>query len=451
MFTKKTEEKKNEKVSITFADVKGIEQCKKELEEVVNILKHRAKYDEIGAKIPRGILLTGEPGTGKTLLAKAIAGESKVSFFNTSGAEFDEVYVGVGAKRIRDLFSNAKKMAPSIIFIDEIDSIGESRKNEYSIYHKQSLNQLLVEMDGFDTSENVIVIAATNMPEKLDSALKRPGRFDKVIDIPIPSLSSRKEILDLHLSKIRVDYTVNSSEIAKNIIGFTGADIANLTNTAMQLAVKAGKSFCSSTDIENAKDRILLGVASKSTEYTKDERMATALYEAGKVIAILYTEGADPLYKSSILKRGKTLGKTSQIPDIDKVLISKKQALASIDIKIAGKVMHELYYPKNLVSSAGEQDLASATSLVHRLIRQGLFEDLFGIVYFQSPEDLGPMSKNVVDASVKVVMNERRLRVRKLLQEKMKLALRIAEELVEKETLTSMEIAEIVKNFGKLA
>lgn len=443
-----TKTKNNEKVDVTFADVKGIDQCKTELEEVVKILTNRTKYENIGAKIPRGILLTGEPGTGKTLLAKAIAGEAKVNFFNTSGAEFDEVYVGVGAKRIRELFANAKMMAPSIIFIDEIDSIGESRKEKYSIYHKQSLNQLLVEMDGFDTKENVIVIAATNMPERLDEALKRPGRFDKIIDIPLPSLTSRKEILDLHLNKIRVDSSVNSLEIAKTTIGFTGADLANLTNTAMQLAVRSGRLQCSSEDIENAKDRILLGVANKTIEYTKEEQMATAIYEAGRVLAILFTEGTDPLHKTSILKRGKNVGKTSQVPEIDKVGMNKKQALAAIDVKIAGKVMQELYYPGNLVTTAGEQDLAAATDMVHRLVRQGLFEDLFGVIFYDSAEDLGPMAKNFVDASVKVVLNESYQRVKGLLQKKLILAKKIAEVLVEKETLTNVEITEIVKNFG---
>jgi ATP-dependent metalloprotease len=435
-----------EKPTTTFQDVKGLDECLSEFEEIVKILKNPQKYRDIGAKLPRGILLTGEPGTGKTLMARAIAGESQVDFFYTSGSEFDEIFVGVGAKRVRELFEAAKKSPKSIIFIDEIDSIGRSRKGLYSNYHRQTLNQLLVEMDGFDTSDNVIVIAATNMPQSIDEALMRPGRFDKSINVPVPSLKSRIEIISLYLNKIKIDSTVNSEKLAKSTFGMTGADIANLINTAMQLALKDGRNTCTSQDIENAKDRLLLGIASKSPDETNTERFSKSLYEAGKVVTILNTKGADPLYKTTIIKRGQNLGKTTQTPDKDKLGANKMEVLAMIDTKMAGKVIHDLQYGDIKKNTHSQKDIIEATEFVKRMVREGLFDEFFGVAFFEDQESLGPKLKDAVDQAAKKILQESYDRVEKLLISKSEDIKKITRILMERETLSRDEILEIIRN-----
>ena len=434
--------------TVTFSDVRGLVECKEELVEIVNILKNRDKYREIGAKMPRGILLTGSPGTGKTLLAKAIAGEAGVKFFNSSGSEFEEVFVGVGAKRIRELFQSAKENSPSIIFIDEIDAVGGSRKQKNSLnLHRQSLNQLLVEMDGFNERDNVIVIGATNLPEGLDEALKRPGRFDKTIEIPVPDMKSRKDILDFYISKISHDSSVQSLEIAKTTTGFTGADLFNLVNMSMLLAVKAGRLEANAADIEAAKDRIILGVANKSMVFTAEEKMNIAIHEIGHVLTILYTEGADPLHKTSILRRGDSYGKTSQIPENDRLSFTRKQAMAFLDIKLAGKIMQELINSSENVSTQCENDMILATENAHRFIRTGMFNEYNSLGYYGEKDDMGPEVKNRVDASVNILLQQSYQRVRNILKDKVKLAVRLANELVEKETLTKNEVLEIINNY----
>ena len=279
---------KPEITKTTFEDVKGIAECREELEDVLDIIKNREKYKRMGAKLPRGILLTGEPGTGKTLLARAIAGEAQVNFFSCSGSDFEEIFVGVGARRLRSLFATAKESSPSIIFIDEIDALGSSRKSKISIEtQRATLNQLLVEMDGFEEYENVLVIGSTNVPEDLDNALMRPGRFNKEIHIPVPNLADREEIIRFFLNKVNFDPSIDPNKIAKTTTGFTGADISNLINTAILLAVKDGRSACNEQDIERARDRITLGVASLSQFRSEKHKFKVALRETAKALTIL--------------------------------------------------------------------------------------------------------------------------------------------------------------------
>lgn len=437
-------------INITFKDVKGIDECREELEEVVDLLKNRKKYQKIGAKVPKGILLVGKPGTGKTLLAKAIAGEAGVKFIACSGSEFDEIFVGVGAKKVRTLFENAKKVAPAIIFIDEIDAVGGTRRGRFGPGpHQQTLNQLLVEMDGFDTADNIIVIGATNIPDGLDEALKRPGRFDKIVDVPVPNLKSRTEILDLYLSKIQIDSTVTSEKIAQTTTGFTGADLANLVNTGMLTAIKAGRSICSILDIETAKDRILLGVPNRSLEFTEKEKLCLAIHEIGHVLAILYTQGSEDLHKTSILLRGSNYGKTSLIPNKEQLNITRKQALANLDVLIAGRVMQELMLPTPDISTQCEKDLIQANNNANTFVTIGLFNELFGLAYIENKDEMGPETRNKIDSSVQYLLQESYKRVKRLLQGKLEIAKELSVALAQRETMSKQEVIDLIDNFKR--
>jgi ATP-dependent metalloprotease len=302
-------------------------------------------------------------------------------------------------------------------------------------------------MDGFSERDNVIVIAATNLPETLDEALKRPGRFDKVIDIPMPDMKCRKDILDLYIGKIVHDASVDSSLISKGTTGFTGADLFNLVNMAMLNAVKEGRTECSANDIECAKDRILLGVANKSMIFTQEEKLKIAIHEVGHVLAIIFTEGAEPLHKTSILRRGNHFGKTTQMPENDRLSFTKKQALAYIDVKMAGKIMNELIDTPENASTQCESDLVLAAENAHRFIRTGMFNELFGLAFYAEKDDMGPEVKNKVDSSVNLLLQQSYNRVRNMLQDKVALGRNLSKILVEKETLTRTEVMEIIKNF----
>lgn len=337
--------------TVRFSDVHGCDEAKEELQDIVEFLKAPQKFSNLGGKLPKGVLLIGPPGTGKTLLARAVAGESGVPFFFMSGAEFDEIYVGVGAKRVRDLFNNARAKAPAIIFIDELDAIGSKRNEKDPSYVKQSLNQLLTELDGFSKDSGVVIIAATNFPQLLDKALTRPGRFDHKVVVPLPDVRGRLEILKHHMKSVRVAPEVNTLIIARSTTGFSGADLENLVN---QAAVRASRTKAQAVDtqhLEWAKDRILMGAERRSAVIQEKDRLMTAYHEGGHALMALLNPNSMPLYKATIMPRGQSLGVTLTLPEMDQVSLAKKQMLAQIDVCIGGKVAEELVYGLDSVTS----------------------------------------------------------------------------------------------------
>eukprot|EP00833_Pecoramyces_ruminatium_P003979 jgi/Orpsp1_1/1178011/evm.model.c7180000063719.1 len=339
------------KSNVKFSDVQGVDEAKEELKEVVEFLKNPEKFTRIGGKLPKGILLFGPPGTGKTYLAKAVAGESGVPFFQISGSEFDELYVGVGAKRVRQLVALARKKAPCIVFIDELDAVGSKRNSKDQGYMKQTLNQLLVELDGFNSSEGVIFIAATNQLEALDKALIRPGRFDRHIPVPLPDLNGREKIIETHIKNIHIGRDVNINTLARGTTGFSGAELANLINQAAIKASKEDKLVVHMEDLEWAKDKIIMGIERKTAYVDDESKKATAYHETGHAIVALHTPGALPLHKVTIIQRGNALGVTVQLPVMDKNSYTKKELLAMIDVCMGGRVAEELTYGPDEVTT----------------------------------------------------------------------------------------------------
>ena len=354
---------------VTFKDVAGCDEAKVELKEIVDFLKNSSKYKKVGAKIPKGALLLGPPGTGKTLLAKAVSGEAKVPFFSISGAEFVEMFVGIGASRVRDLFDQAKKNSPSIIFIDEIDAVGRQRGAGLGGGHderEQTLNQILVEMDGFNTNDNVILLAATNRPDVLDKALLRPGRFDRQIVVDAPSMIGREQILKIHTKKIKIDKDVDLKTIAKTAVGLVGADLENLVNEAALLAARQGSKTVKMINFEEAKDKVMLGVERKSMVITDRDRKITAYHESGHALVAYFTENADPVHKVTIVPRGQALGVTAQLPVEDKYNYSKKYLLGRLDILMGGRCAENIIF-KDSTTGAGN-DIAVATDIAKKMV-----------------------------------------------------------------------------------
>ena len=371
----------NEKLGhITFDDVAGIDEAKEELEEVVEFLKNPQKFQRLGGKIPKGLLLIGPPGTGKTLLARAIAGEANVPFFTISGSDFVEMFVGVGASRVRDMFEQGKKNAPCIIFIDEIDAVGRHRGAGLgggNDEREQTLNQLLVEMDGFEANEGVILIAATNRPDVLDPALLRPGRFDRQVVVPNPDILGREKILKVHMKKVPLAPDVEPRIIARGTPGFSGADLANLVNEAALLAARIGRRVVTMAEFESAKDKVMMGAERRSLIMTEDERKLTAYHEGGHALVTIHCPQSDPIHKATIVPRGRALGMVMRLPETDRLSVSREKLLADITVAMGGRIAEELVFGADKVTSGASSDIQMATAIARNMVTQyGMSERL---------------------------------------------------------------------------
>ena len=404
------------KVKTTFRDVAGVEEAKEEVQELVDFLRDPSKFQKLGGKIPRGILMVGSPGTGKTLLARAIAGEAKVPFFTISGSDFVEMFVGVGASRVRDMFEQAKRQSPCIVFIDEIDAVGRHRGAGLGGGHderEQTLNQLLVEMDGFEANEGIIIIAATNRPDVLDPALLRPGRFDRQVVVPLPDIKGREQILNVHVRKVPIDKDVETSFIARGTPGFSGADLANLVNEAALFAARSGKKKVSMEELELAKDKVMMGAERRSMVMSVDEKTKTAYHEAGHTIVGRALEHHDPVYKVSIIPRGRALGVTVFLPEEDKYSYSKESILDRICGLFGGRIAEELIYGEGGVTTGASNDIERATELARNMVTKwGLSEKLGPIKYDEESDEpflgrsAGSKSNSVSDKTANLIDEE---------------------------------------------
>ncbi len=442
------------KVNVTFADVAGIDEAKQELEEIVDFLKAPQKFQRLGGKIPRGVLLVGDPGNGKTLLARAIAGEANVPFFSISGSDFVEVFVGVGASRVRDMFENAKKNSPCIVFIDEIDAVGRRRDNSMrggNDEREQTLNQLLVEMDGFDENQGVIVLSATNRPDILDPALLRPGRFDRRIMVQYPDMAGREKILKVHVKNVPLSPDVDLKTIARGTPGFSGAELANLVNEAALLAARENKLSVTMKDFEMAKDKVIMGAERKSMSMTDEEKKFTAYHESGHALIALLMPQSDPIHKVTIIPRGGALGMVVRLPEKDKVSVSKTELLSNIRVAMGGRAAEEIFFGEENITTGASQDIKQATKTAKNMIIKWGMSEKLGFrsfydsdgYYMEASDQISQKTSEIIDSEIKNLIDLAYKEVKDLvLQNRDKLDL-IAKKLIEKETLTGDEVKRI--------
>lgn len=432
--------------NITFEHVKGVEEAKNELQEVVEFLKNPQKFTALGGKLPKGVLLVGPPGTGKTLLARAVAGEADVPFYYASGSEFDEMFVGVGASRIRNLFREAKANAPCVIFIDELDSVGGKRiESPMHPYSRQTINQLLAEMDGFKTNEGVIIIGATNFPEALDNALIRPGRFDMQVTVPKPDVKGRTEILNLYLKKIKVDPAIEASIIARGTVGFSGADLENLVNLAALKAAVDEKDMVTMKELEFAKDKILMGPERRSAEIDKKNKEITAFHESGHAIVAYYTKDAMPINKATIMPRGPTLGHVSQLPENDRWNETRSQLLAQMDVSMGGRVAEEIHFGPENITTGASSDFDQATKLAKMMVTRYGMCDKLGVMTYSDMTEQSPETQAAVEHEVRLLLKESYDRAKALLKSHSKEHKSLADALLLYETLDAKEIKMVLE------
>jgi cell division protease FtsH len=446
---------------VTFADVAGVDEAKQDLEEIVEFLRDPQKFQRLGGRIPRGVLLVGPPGTGKTLLARSVAGEANVPFFTISGSDFVEMFVGVGASRVRDMFEQAKKNAPCIIFIDEIDAVGRHRGAGLgggNDEREQTLNQLLVEMDGFEANEGIILIAATNRPDVLDPALLRPGRFDRQVVVPNPDIVGRERILKVHVRNVPLAPNVDLKVLARGTPGFSGADLMNLVNESALMAARRNKRLVTMQEFEDAKDKIMMGAERRSSAMTEAEKKLTAYHESGHAIVALNVPAADPLHKATIIPRGRALGMVMQLPEGDRYSMSYKWMVSRLAIMMGGRVAEEITFGKENITSGASSDIEQATKLARAMVTQWGFSDQLGqVAYGENQQEvfLGhsvAQSKNVSESTAQKIDNEiRRLideayaEAKRIITEKHHEFVALAEGLLEYETLTGDEIKALIR------
>ncbi|KAF3703763.1 ATP-dependent zinc metalloprotease YME1L1 [Channa argus] len=427
--------------NVTFDHVKGVEEAKNELQEVVEFLKNPQKFTVLGGKLPKGILLIGPPGTGKTLLARAVAGEADVPFYYASGSEFDEMFVGVGASRIRNLFKEAKANAPCVIFIDELDSVGGKRiESPMHPYSRQTINQLLAEMDGFKPNEGVIVIGATNFAEALDNALIRPGRFDMQVTVPRPDVKGRTEILNWFLSKIKVDSAVDAEIIARGTVGFSGAELENLVNQAALKAAVDGKEMVTLKELEFAKDKIVMGPERRSVQIDKKNKTITAYHESGHAIVAYYTKDAMPINKATIMPRGPTLGHVSMLPENDRWSETRAQLLAQMDVSMGGRVAEELIFGDEYVTTGASSDFDGATKIAKMMVTRFGMSDKLGVMTYGDISKQSPETQAAVEQEVRVLLKDSYERAKKILKTYSNEHKKLADALLRYETLDAKEI-----------
>lgn len=447
-------------VKVTFKDVAGINEAKEELSEIVDFLKSPKKFQDVGGKIPKGCLLIGPPGTGKTLLARAIAGESGVPFFSISGSDFVEMFVGVGASRVRDMFEQGKKSAPCIIFIDEIDAVGRNRGiglGGGNDEREQTLNQMLVEMDGFEANEGVIIIAATNRPDVLDPALLRPGRFDRQIMVPVPDLLGREEVLEVHAKKVRLGPNVDLKVIARGTPGFSGADLANLVNEAALLSARRNQKIVTMSEFEEAKDKVMMGSERKSLKMSDEEKTLTAYHEGGHAIVGFYQPESDPIHKATIMPRGRALGMVMRLPERDRFSVTFAKLKADLAVAMGGRVAEEMIFGAEKITSGASSDIMQATKMARSMVSEWGMSSKIGPVYHSEQHDQyaghhGKASSsdtsNLIDSEVKKFIEDGYNHAKEILEKHIDQLHSLAKSLLEYETLSGEEIKDLLEGRG---